>query len=266
MIEKDETVTIGWCDNDTVHGQFMQGVIETMLDGNTNGKKIDSIIRIRGNLIGRQRQMLFNRWANDAKTDWLLWVDSDICLNSQAIDYLWETADKVYRPVVSGVYFIYKDLDGTTPIPLPSIFYEMEENEFLMRYVHPLPPEQIMQVDHAGFGLVLMHKSIIPKLREKFSDGFLFAENIVSSKEEHYIGEDIAFFRKLKQANIPLYVHTGALVNHIKYFNFDANYYSLYWAAAAARERYEQQQALLKAAEEKKKQEESKPEEIEGDK
>jgi len=43
------------------------------------------------------------------------------------------------------------------------------------------------------------------------------------------VGEDIIFFRKLKQAGIKVFAHTGALAQHMKRFSFDVAYYGLYW-------------------------------------
>ena len=48
---------------------------------------------------------------------------------------------------------------------------------------------------------------------------------------EKYISEDIVFFRKLKKAGIKIYAHTGAVVQHMKRFSFDVNYYNVYWDA-----------------------------------
>ena len=39
------------------------------------------------------------------------------------------------------------------------------------------------------------------------------------------------FFRKLKKAGIKIYAHTGAVVQHMKRFSFDVNYYNVYWDA-----------------------------------
>jgi hypothetical protein len=81
-----------------------------------------------------------------------------------------------------------------------------------------------------------MHKSVIKALHEKFGESdFVFAENNASG--EQFIGEDIAFFRKVKAAGVPVVANTSALVKHMKRFAFDDNYYNLYWAAIESAER-----------------------------
>jgi hypothetical protein len=90
-----------------------------------------------------------------------------------------------------------------------------------------LPKNELIKVDSAGFGFLLMHKSIVSKMREVSPDYSLFAEE--EGIGDKYISEDIVFFRKLKAAGVDVYAHTGALVQHMKRFSFDINYYNLYW-------------------------------------
>jgi hypothetical protein len=77
-------------------------------------------------------------------------------------------------------------------------------------------------------GLVLMHRSVVEKLREKFGkDSFLFSEN--SMKGDKFIGEDISFFRKCKETKIPVYANTAAIAQHMKTTPWDIDLYNFYW-------------------------------------
>jgi hypothetical protein len=75
------------------------------------------------------------------------------------------------------------------------LFFDVDE--FSIQHVHPLPPNELIKVDSAGFGFVLMHKSIIPKMREKFPNQSMFAEQ--ENVGDKYVGEDIVFFRKMQK-------------------------------------------------------------------
>ena len=226
MIGTKETVAIGWCDGGTTDGKFTEGLMTATIAGPANGVPIASSIRVQGNQIGRQRQVLWDYWADNLKTDWLLWVDSDIVLTIDVLQKLWKTADKINRPVVSGVYFISKENEGTLMKPYPVLFNNV--SEYQIQYVHPLPNNEVIQVDCAGFGLVLMHKSIIQKMRQAHPNQSMFLET-AGAVDDQFVGEDIIFFRKMKEAGIPLHAHTGALVKHIKRFSLDVDYYTLYW-------------------------------------
>lgn len=240
MIQKNETVAIGWCDNGLTDGKFTEGLMAAVIAGPGNGMPIHTSIRVQGNQIGRQRQVLFDHWADKVKTDWLLWVDSDIVLTLEAMAKLWKTADKIARPVVSGVYFISKDNEGALMRPFPALFNNV--SEYQIQYLHPLPDNEVVKVDQAGFGLTLMHKSIIPKMRDKFPNQSFFTEQAGSAEDDHFVGEDIIFFRKMKESGVELHAHTGALVKHMKRFSLDFDYYALYWAHQHLKNQLEEQQ------------------------
>jgi predicted glycosyltransferase involved in capsule biosynthesis len=239
MIGKNDTVALGWCDNGTTDGKFTEGLTTAILAGPANGMTISTSIRVQGNQIGRQRQVLFDHWADKMKTDWLLWVDSDIVLNLESMKKLWQAADKINKPVVSGVYFISKENEGTLMRPFPVLFDNVSEYE--IKYHHPLPDNQVIKVDCAGFGFVLMHKSIVPKMREANPGKGMFMET-GDGEDDHFIGEDIIFFRRMQKAGIPLYAHTGALVKHMKRFSVDYDYYALYWANEHLKQKLKEQQ------------------------
>lgn len=242
MHSKNETVAIGWCDNGMVDGKFSEGLFFTYIyhkDLITDG------VRAQGNQIGRQRQVLLDTWYEKNNTDWLLWVDSDIVITPQVFQMLWDAADKATRPIVTGTYFISKENEETMMAPYPCLFMETDD-EHNIAYVHPLPENKVIKVDHAGMGLVLMHRNAITQLREKFPDEPVFAEKPGIGNK--FVSEDIAFFRKLKEAGVPLHAHTGAHVRHMKRFSLDINYYQAYWTLAFL----EQQQLAAMAAEEEK--------------
>lgn len=232
-----ETLSVIWCDNGNTDGKFTEGLVYSIITGEV---PFHNAIRVQGNQIARQRQAAFEMW-NKVGTDWALWVDSDIVLTKEVVKALWDTADKIARPVVSGVYFISKQMENTLMQPMPAIFME-GDNEYQIKHVHPLPRNQIIKIDSAGLGLVLMHKSVINALTIEFGENdFVFAENNASG--EQFIGEDITFFRKVKQAGVQVYCNTAALVKHMKRFALDDGYYNLYWASVEIAERREREQS-----------------------
>lgn len=239
MIKKEETVSIGWCDNGITDGKFTEGLLAVVFAGAANGMPITSSIRVQGNQIARQRQALLDHWYNDSKTDWLLWVDSDIVITADIWKKLHDTADKDTHPMVSGIYFISKETSGSLPIPMPVIFDDVDE--YKVKYHHPLPEEQVMKIDMAGMGLVVMHRSVVEKLREKYGNEVsFFAEN--DQKNDKFVGEDISFFRKCKAVEIPLHAHTGAIAKHMKTTAWDMDYYALYWSMQHLKDQLRQQQ------------------------
>ena len=240
MIGNKETIAIGWCDNGTTDGKFTEGIASILLAGQSMGLPVSRTLRVQGNQIARQRQVLIDNWYDSLKTDWLMWVDSDIVLTNDIWLKICSSVDKNTKPMVSGVYFVAKETDGSLPVVLPCIFDDVDE--YSVRYHHPLPTDTLMKVDSAGMGLVMMHRSVVTKLRAKYGeDAPLFGENNMIG--EKFIGEDIAFFRKCKEADIPLYAHTGAIAQHIKRMAWDTDYYVQYWSMKNLKDKLKEEQS-----------------------
>jgi hypothetical protein len=223
-----ETIAFAFCDTGTVDARFMDGILSTIFWAKENKINLYSSIRIGGNQIGRQRQNLFDAWADLHTQDWLLWIDSDIVLTPEAFKLVWDAADKDIRPVVSGLYFGTKEMERPLPMPMPILYMEGKNKNQLEVVILP-EKDGIIEIDAAGFGFVLMHRSIISKIREANSEYSLFAEE--EGVGDKFISEDITFFRKLKKTGIKVYAHTGAKVQHIKRFVIDNHYYNVYWNA-----------------------------------
>lgn len=225
-----EKVTIGWCDGGMVEGRFMSGITNTILQSQKEKINITNTIRVNGNQIARQRQSLWDYWAELSQDEWLLWVDSDIVLNSDVLKKIWDVADKKTKPVVSGTYFVSNENEQSLMQPVAALYKETGD-PYRTQIIHPLPENQVIPVDIAGFGLILMHRSIIDPVNKIAGDLSVFGEN--QQSKDKFISEDVSFCRKLKAAGIQLYAHTGAVVQHMKTFSFDQNYYNLYWHGIA---------------------------------
>jgi glycosyltransferase involved in cell wall biosynthesis len=222
MGQKQETVSLAWCDNGNVDGLFMLGVTDVLLQ---SGVKFVSTIRSQGNQIARQRDRLINHWYDSNKADWLLWVDSDVVISPETFRLLWNNKDRLARPMITGVYFTSDNPEEPLMIPLPTLFMfedDKETDKLISKRIHPLPENKLIKVDAAGMGFILMHRDVVSRVREKMGDVRLFAE---LGKADSFLGEDIYFFALCHQLGIPLWCHTGALAPHMKRFSFDYHYY-----------------------------------------
>lgn len=220
-----ENVTIAWCDNGNSDGKFTEGLVYTLLNAQNCNIKIGGAVRVSGNQIARQRQVLFDQWADNIKSDWLLWIDSDIVLTMDSLQRLLNTADKNNKKIVSGIYFISDQPESSLMKPMPAVYYFIN-NMKNIKTVENLPHDTVIKIDGAGMGLIIMHKSIIKPLRKITEDNFIFAE--INSRK-NFTGEDVSFFRNVKNAGIQAYAHTGAFADHIKRFNFNVEYHNFYW-------------------------------------
>lgn len=223
--QQHQTLAFGWCDNGMVDGKFAEGVAYTMLTGLGAGIPIVNAMRVSGNQIARQRQNLIDMWYDSNTTDWLLWIDSDVVLTHDILTKLWNARDEKTRPLVTGVYMVTKMNEQSMMQPLPDLFIDTDDN-FTIQFLHPLPKDQLVKVDSAGFGLLLMHRSVVTKLRDAGHTIFFYED---MESEDRFLGEDIHFFKKCKQLDIPLWADTSAIAMHMKRFAFDSEYYQFYW-------------------------------------
>ena len=217
----EETVSIVWCDNGMVDGKFTQGIMDVVLK---SGVKFETALRAHGNQIARQREEAVSYWYENNKSEWLLWVDSDVVISPEIFLRLWKKKDAVQKPLLTGVYFTTNNPEEPLMIPMPTVFkFKQTEDKFVLERIHPLPKDAFIKVDAAGMGLVLMHRSVVDKIKEAVPDTPLFQELGTGTS---FIGEDIHFFALCSQANIPMWCDTGASAPHMKRFSFDEHYYN----------------------------------------
>lgn len=219
-----ETVSIAWCDNGNVDGKFMQGVVDVILK---SGIKFETSLRSQGNQIARQREKVISYWYEQNKSDWLLWVDSDVVISVDKFKLLWDNKDAKERPIVSGVYFTTDTPEDPLMIPMPTVYQFAEADGAVgIQRIHPLPENQLIKVGAAGMGFVLMHRSVVDRIREVLPEAPFFTEVGVGNT---FMGEDIYFFAVCDKADVPVYCHTGATVPHMKRFSFDEHYYKAFF-------------------------------------
>ena len=221
--QKKETLAVAWCDAGMVDGKFMEGVVDTLIN---SGVEFCGSLRAHGNQIAQQREMLINRWYDNNKSDWLLWLDSDIMITPEKFLKLWNRRDAKDIPLLTGVYFTSNEPEQPLMKPLATV-YEFAKAEFGIgiRRLDPLPKNAFIKVSAAGMGFVLMHRSVITRIKEVLP-GVPFFTEVGANKQ--FTGEDIYFFAVVNKAEIPLWCDTGATVGHMKRFNMDENYYDAF--------------------------------------
>ena len=221
---EQDTVSIAWCDNGSVDGKFMHGVTNVITD---SGIKFSSTIRSGGNQIARQREHVIRYWYEKAKTDWLLWVDSDVVISPDKFLRLWNKKDKDKHPIITGVYFTSKNPEEPLMVPEPTVYEFVDAGQTIaIKPIHPLPKDKFIKVDAAGMGFVLMHRSAVEKIIDNVPDAAMFME---AGTEKTFIGEDIYFFALCGKAGVEVWCDTGATVPHIKRFSFDEHYYNAFF-------------------------------------
>ena len=154
-------VSIGSCDPGTVNGAFAYRLIQL---AQARSARLGPFVRVKGSgLLSKQRNRVVKQFLDGTKSDWLLLIDSDEQLTLEAFDKLLETAHDKERPVVAGLVFAGFGIEGAPyPKPVPAIFQDAPEG-FLPLYKYD--KDSVFEIDAAGTGCLLIHRSVLEKMR-----------------------------------------------------------------------------------------------------
>lgn len=220
MKPKDKVV-LSWVDNGQVDGAFAASMIELF------SQRKGRIVAIqRGEGSGLLSRLRNQQAAGFLKMggDWLLFIDSDETISVTAFDKLCDAADADTRPIVAGLVFAGWPGDPF-PIPVPTIARFAEEGG--LEPVWDYPRDKIIEVDSAGTGCLLVHRSVFEAMRatateHEGSDWCFFHDGPIWGK---YVSEDVSFIRKAASLGFPIHAHTGAVLGHRKRFWLDESVY-----------------------------------------
>lgn len=156
-------------------------------------------------LIHSARNMLAYSFL-DSGCEWALWMDADMDLPVNVIPYMVEKARQLDTKFLTGVYYQRKGKQH-----LPVIWRKLPEPvagnplEKLPGDLHHfvIPPETTpLEVDACGFGCVLMHRSILEKMKKPFFD------------IKNDLSEDFYFCIKAKEAGFKLWADPSFECGH----------------------------------------------------
>lgn len=207
-----DTICIAWCHGGTVDNEFAISLMEIV----QRRPQVKSYHAVYGTgLLAKSRNILVNHFLDNTDDDWLLMLDADEKISLSAFDKLTTTAHHYERPVVAGVYFAAVWNDGDLR-PVPLIFHLQDGG------VNPwddYPKDTVVQVMAAGTGCLLMHRSALLKFRSSLTDTSnqswcWFQDGPIDNNR--WLSEDLTFCSRLGQLGIPMFAHTGAVLEHHK--------------------------------------------------
>jgi GT2 family glycosyltransferase len=204
---------VGYCHPGAVRAEFCASLLGVAMEGDT---LLDAVITLEwGPNISTAR----NKIAADFlahPTPWLLMCDTDMVFASDAIDRLIAAAHPVERPIIGAL--CYSPIAGGQG-PYPTMYELVQKEPGRIGFVRPatVPDDQLVQVSATGTGFVLIHRTALEKIRDDAADVSApwFRETAVGEPMA-LMGEDLTFCLRAGAAGIPVYVHTGVQVGHMK--------------------------------------------------
>ena len=235
-----QSLAIGWIYPGDVSGLFMQSVTNYILEDATRGKDARighgrgaTIGLMSGPRIAHARNELVDTFLKDTKSEWLLMVDSDMVFTPKDIDTLFEVADPTDVPIVGGLCF--GATVGGNMFPTLYIFRNPEDTEDgqPVQKVWDYPDYGLCEVDGTGAAFLLMHRDTLVRIGKEFAGPApWFIEG--SAYKGMVFGEDMAFCARAKSLEIPIHVHTGAKIGHVKPQIMDEHAYKAMRARSVA--------------------------------
>jgi len=192
--------------------------------------RIDSLQCVQGlGLLARTRNLIVKNFLDGSHADWLLMIDSDQSLPLSAFDLLIDTAHKDDRPIVAGLVFAaFYENESLRPVPA---IYELAADGAMIP-LDAYPKNQVTQIDGAGTGCLMVHRSVLEAMRERANpnqgtDWCWFFDGALDGR---WFSEDLLFCRKATALGFPIFAHTGAILGHHKQFWLDERQHDL-WKA-----------------------------------
>jgi GT2 family glycosyltransferase len=202
---------IGYCHPGTVRAEFAASLLSVAMEAET---PLDAVITLEwGPNISTARNKISADFLT-RPTPWLLMCDTDMVFAGNALDRLIAAADPVERPIVGAL--CYSPLDGEQ---YPTMYELVQKGHGRIGFVRPetIPDDQLVRVSATGTGFLLIHRSALEKVRDTSGDEAApwFREMPVGEPLS-LMGEDMTFCLRAGAAGIPVHVHTGVQVGHMK--------------------------------------------------
>lgn len=175
---------------------------------------------VQGNVLTFQR----NQCINDMEGDWILFIDSDMVWQPEAMRVLIETREKFDLDIVSGLCFqrsdpyqptLYKLADHA---PVTGTNNNWSGYTFMERW----PEDAAVEVDATGMAFCLIHKRVFDRILMA-TVGEAFPEFEERKEQtpapffrwEGELGEDFLFCREAKATGSRIFVDTAVKIGHV---------------------------------------------------
>jgi hypothetical protein len=220
-------VAVVYCHPGTVEGLFHESMMQLLLhDARTNQRVTrDGEVASLGSgpRISSARNTLANLvLAHPKRPDWMWMVDADMTFAPDTLDRLVKAATDHQALIMGGLCFG----GGRGGALFPTLYRltEPDEDGKVVHHIEDYPADSVVKVDATGAACILVHRAALVKIRDAFktmdtpkgkiaNPAPWFMETFHNGRE---FGEDWTFCMRAAQVGIPVYVHTGIKVGHVK--------------------------------------------------
>lgn len=178
-----------------------------------------------GGLIEARNQAVQEFLEEYPGADWLFWLDCDMGFPPDALELLLAAADPTERPIVGGLCFAQREdepdgLGGWRTQATPTIYdWVTIENQsgYAVRWDYPI--DTVTQCAATGSACILIHRSVLEKMREAFTSGAIrpaWYDRLPNPTTQQLLSEDLSFCARAGALGFPVFVDTRVKTTHYK--------------------------------------------------
>lgn len=211
MTATDHAV-IGYVHGGTVRAEFAASLITLIMEGKT---PLDAVLALEsGPNVSTARNKICADFLARQRAPWLFMADTDMVLQADTLDRLIEAADPVERPVLGA---LCHSLDGGQPYPVMYELVQKDGGELAFTRYQDWPEGEVLRVSATGAACLLIHRNALETVAAASKDPAApwFRETGTGAPLA-LMGEDMTFCLRCAAAGIPVHVHTGVPVGHMK--------------------------------------------------
>ena len=221
----DGLVQVAYLHPHTVSHSWHESMMRAMVYDLTHDQRMletggPFMIRCDSGGLIEARNLAVRRFLDETDHEWLWFVDTDMGFQPDAVYSLLDVADPTERPVVGALCFAlrethYDGFGGCRVMPAPTLYSVARNPEghmgFAVRWTYP--ENTLVQVAGTGAAFLLIHRSVLEKLRADHGDHWF---DQVRYQDGRLLSEDLSFCYRLGSAGVPVFVHTGVKTTHHK--------------------------------------------------
>jgi GT2 family glycosyltransferase len=198
----------------TVRAEFCASLLDLVTKGPA---AVETVLAYQsGPNIATGRNQLVNTFLTEYTAPWLLMLDTDMVFGEDTAAALIAAADPAERPVVGALCFS-QNHEGRASYSTMYDLTEPEPGRLAFARRSQWPENECVPVSATGAACLLMHRDALGKVQASTGDiaAPWFRETPIGAPLA-LMGEDLTFCLRCAAAEIPIYVHTGIKVGHMK--------------------------------------------------
>jgi hypothetical protein len=222
----DGLVQLAYLHSDRVSHSFHVSMMRIIAhDAGTSGRMVNTagpiMVQTAAGELSFNRNLATAKFLDETPHEWLWFVDTDMGFKPDVVDQLLAAADPDERPVVGALCFSMRPIatdgfGGCRVAPVPTLFMPALDattgvRGFKTRFRYP--ERSIVQVGATGTGCLLIHRSVLEKMRADLGDEWFTYTRFEGGGP---ISEDFSFMVRLLAMGVPVFVHTGVPTTHHK--------------------------------------------------